>query len=445
MLFKKIELWVLILIFLVFIIFTIIFGALLRDYYLGGNRFPKIQKVATFVASIPSNIAKYKILTKGDTPPVLFKNKNKKKFVRFEENLNEKLLILPRYDGNLNRSVVEIINLNDFKVLHTYQHNIDELNQSITNTIEHKNIKIDQSKSRFVYLHPLILNDGSLISSHEYGPLFRIDFCSNILWINQDENFHHSKEFAIDRDYFWVPIKTYPHSKYINEKNLNEFSDDAVAKVDISGNIIFTKSVSELLIENNILYENDLFEEIDPIHLNDIQPVFETSNFMEKGDIFLSLRHQNSIVHYRPSNNTVINYIKGPFYVQHDVDIISGNEISIFNNNDNILENSKYSEILLYNLETKKFKKKFNNSLVENNFKTKTQGISQILKDGSMLVEEQNHGRLIFFNKKGDKEWEFVNKDNNGNIYLLSWSRIIEDKKEIEKIKNIISNRKCQK
>ena len=65
MLFKKIELWVLILIFLIFIIFTIIFGALLRDYYLGGNRFPKIQKVATFVASIPSNIAKYKILTNG--------------------------------------------------------------------------------------------------------------------------------------------------------------------------------------------------------------------------------------------------------------------------------------------------------------------------------------------------------------------------------------------
>ena len=209
MLFKKIELWVLILIFLIFIIFTIIFGALLRDYYLGGNRFPKIQKVATFVASIPSNIAKYKILTKGDTPPVLFKNKNKKKFERFEENLNEKLLILPRYDGNLNRSVVEIINLNDFKVLHTYQHNIDELNQSITNTIEHKNIKTDQSKSRFVYLHPLILNDGSLISSHEYGPLFRIDFCSNILWINQSILLRHTTKFIKIQAHLSKPISMF--------------------------------------------------------------------------------------------------------------------------------------------------------------------------------------------------------------------------------------------
>ena len=77
MLFKKIELWVLILIFLIFIIFTIIFGALLRDYYLGGNRFPKIQKVAIFVANIPSNLAKFRVLTKGDTPPILFKHKRR--------------------------------------------------------------------------------------------------------------------------------------------------------------------------------------------------------------------------------------------------------------------------------------------------------------------------------------------------------------------------------
>ena len=27
------------------------------------------------------------------------------------------------------------------------------------------------------------------------------------------------------------------------------------------------------------------------------------------------------------------------------------------------------------------------------------------------MVEEQNHGRLILFNNKGEKEWEFVNKD----------------------------------
>ena len=43
------------------------------------------------------------------------------------------------------------------------------------------------------------------------------------------------------------------------------------------------------------------------------------------------------------------------------------------------------------------------------------------------MVEEQEHGRIILFNNKGEKEWEFVNKDKNGDIGLVSWSRVIED------------------
>ena len=61
-----------------------------------------------------------------------------------------------------------------------------------------------------------------------------------------------------------------------------------------------------------------------------------------------------------------------------------------------------------------------------------------------MLVEEQIHGRLIFFNNKGEKEWEFVNKDDNDNIYFISWSRIIKDKILISKIKEKIKNTHCQ-
>ena len=61
------------------------------------------------------------------------------------------------------------------------------------------------------------------------------------------------------------------------------------------------------------------------------------------------------------------------------------------------------------------------------NFKTESEGLSEIFKDGSLMVEEQNHGRIILFNSKGEKEWEFVNKDKNGDIGFISWSRVIED------------------
>ena len=76
----------------------------------------------------------------------------------------------------------------------------------------------------------------------------------------------------------------------------------------------------------------------------------------------MSIRSQSAIIHYRPSTNKVINYITGPFAMQHDVDIISDKEISIFNNN-NFLINNEYSEILIYNFKTKKFRTLFNDQL----------------------------------------------------------------------------------
>ena len=104
---------------------------------------------------------------------------------------------------------------------------------------------------------------------------------------------------------------------------------------------------------------------------------------------------------------------------------------------------NKYSEILIYNFETKKFKKLFNDKLKKENFKTYSGGLHHIFKDGALMVEEQNHGRILLFNNKGEKEWEFVNKDKNGDIGDINWFRIIEDQLFIEKFKSLVENKKC--
>ena len=55
------------------------------------------------------------------------------------------------------------------------------------------------------------------------------------------------------------------------------------------------------------------------------------------------------------------------------------------------------------------------------------------------MVEEQNHGRIILFNCIGKKEWEFENKDKDGKIGHINWSRVIEDELFIE-INKAINN-----
>merc|ERR1712093_251491 len=143
-----------------------------------------------------------------------------------------------------------------------------------------------------------------------------------------------------------------PQSKYVTKYALKDFLDDSITKINTNGKILYNKSVTEILIENNIVPENFALKSYlskvdDPIHLNDIEPALSDTEYWKKGDVFLSPRHQSAIIHYRPSTNKVINYITGPFAEQHDVDIISNSEISIFDNNNFVVDN-EYSEIVIY-------------------------------------------------------------------------------------------------
>ena len=423
-------------------------GSIVKYHYDGGKKYQFLQKTVMLIAEVPINIRL--IFKQGifdfDKPPKLQKHKNKKKFERFIESKRNALLVLPRYDHNLSRSLIDIIDLNSFEVIHSYKHDIDEMNNKVTNTKEFPRIKVNDSPIRFEYRHPLLLEDGSIISDSDYSVEFKIDFCSNILWLNEEEIFHHSKMLDHEGN-IWIGGQMNPKSKYVKKYSNQDYWDDSIIKINTNGEILFIKSVTEILIENdladkNIFTQGQSIGHSDPIHLNDVEPAFSDTEYWKQGDVFLSSRNQSSIIHYRPRNNKVINYITGPFTQQHDIDIISDKEISIFNNN-TFFVNNEYSEVLIYNFETKTFRKLFNKQLQKENFKTESQGLSHLLDDGSLMVEEQNHGRIILFNNKGKKEWEFVNKDKNGNIGFVSWSRIIEDKTFIKKFKSLVKNKKC--
>ena len=445
--FKKFFTYSVFLVIFLSIVGSILFGSLLRHHYMGGESVQSLQNIAVFFAEIPSkakDIINYRSFNLNKLTP-LTKHKDKIRFEQFIPNKRNALLVLPRYDHSLSRSVVDVVDLNNFEVIHTYKHNIPEMNAKIQNTEEFPELKISYSPIRFRYFHPLILKDGSLIGIND-GPSYKIDFCSNLKWINDEERFHHSQNIDHEGN-IWVGGSMNPVSKYVKKYSLKDYQDNSIIKINVDGKILYNKSITEILIKNNIVSDNFalnsyLTEEKDPIHLNDIEPALSDTEYWKQGDVFISLRNQSSIVHYRPSTNKVINYITGPFARQHDVDIISDKEISIFNNNNFVVDN-EHSEVVIYNFETDEFRKLFNDQLQKNNFKTESEGLSHIFNDGALMVEEQNHGRILLFNNNGEKEWEFVNKDKNGDIGIVSWSRIIEDKLFIEKFKSLVESKKC--
>ena len=138
---------------------------------------------------------------------------------------------------------------------------------------------------------------------------------------------------------FWVPVNYFPSrvdEKFVGSK-VENFLDDGLRKLTPKGEILFDKSISNIFIENGLeylLFANGKHTwNTDPLHINDIEPVDFEGKYWKKGDVFLSLRHLSMIVLYRPSSNQIIHKINGPFFNQHDVDILNDSEISIFDNN----------------------------------------------------------------------------------------------------------------
>ena len=450
--FKKIELWIVCLLIIFFFIILVLYGGILRHSHLGGQKFKFVQSAAVFVSEIPHNIKKifqisndqgYYFLDKTGR----FVEKSQSKIL--SNDRTDGLLLLSRYNRDEGKSMVEVIDLKNYEIIHKYSPSTEKILNSFDykGNNELKEQKFNLSKNRFYMWHPLLDNKGNIIFNAT-SPLFKIGFCGDILWTNAENLYHHSIE-KDHQDNIWVPSLLNPN--LIKEKNFNDYKgDDGISQISSNGKIIFEKSVIQILIDNG--YKHLLFSQLnysgDVIHLNDIEPVLNDGEYWKKGDVFLSIRNLSMIVLYRPSTNEIIKMLRSPnFSFQHDVDILDKKTISIFNNN--LYNTSKgqriftTSEIIGYDFEEDKYFKIHNSSMKKYNMKTNFGGLYQRLNDGSYMIEEQEHGRIMLFNSNDDLIWEYVNKSDDGKVYVLRWSRIIQDEKIIKNFKKLVETKKC--
>ena len=361
-------------------------------------------------------------------------------------------MLLSRHDGDLQEGVIDLVDLTNFKILHTWNPDINAFNDLVEQVDEFKFLKRDNNNFRHLPTHPMLTKDGKLLFQ-DFSPLRTIDACSNLIFQNTHDMFHHSIETDIDGN-IWAVSYLYPHSLSIKKFGGNivqdgGFYNDAIVKISTDGDILFEKSVSQIFIDNGLEYllfsVGDPKFVRDPIHLNDIQPVDFDGKYWKKGDVFLSLRHQSMVFLYRPLTNKIIWKGTGPFFHQHDVDIIDNHKIAIFNNNSKDFVGGDvvdgHNEIIIYNFENDQYSSYLKNSLVKNDVRTKTAGRSEILPNGDLFVEETNYGRTLYFNSDGSLRWTHVNRAKNGNIYNLGWSRILYTEENLQTVSNFLDNK----
>ncbi len=449
--FKKIEIWILYLVVLLGIPITIGFGSIVRHEILGGKRLGWVSKTALFLSEIPINFKE--ILTTKDAAFVVQDRFPALDGFNGTPNSTRSYLLLSRYNGDLNEGIVELVDLTNFEILHTWNPDIDEFNQLVDKTEDFKFLRRDRNNTRMLMRHPLLLKDGGLVFQ-EHSPLIKIDNCSNLVFQNTHDQFHHSAEKDFNGD-IWVPSNMYPQSLHIEKvgRYIREdkgYIDDAIVKLSANGEILFEKSVSQIFMDNGleyILFGRGVFLN-DPIHLNDIQPVDFDGEFWKKGDLFLSVRNQSMILLYRPATNAIIWKGTGKFFNQHDVDILNDHKISIFNNNTKDFRDSSvvdgYNEVIIYDFKTNEYTSFLSDSFTNYEVKTLNQGLSEILPNGDLFVEETNYGRTLYFNSDGSLRWTHVNRSENGKVYSVGWSRILYLDKDIQIVNNFLtSRRKC--
>ena len=333
-------------------------------------------------------------------------------------------VLVSRYDGLIKSPVVEFWDINNQKLLHNWNFE-----------------KIGLSKFQWI-VHPLLGDNGEIWfgSDNYFGQL---DVCSKN-YLKVENNVHHSLEFG-DNSTIWTSGKLEPKSVELGSRI---FNDHSILNITKEGTKLFEKSITQILIDNGLRHlivgtgsVND-----DPIHANDVEPVFEDGKHWKKGDLFVSIRHQSLVFLYRPSENKVVWFQQGPWIHQHDVNIIDENTISVFDNNAPTAQVSTWvvdgnNRIAVYDFERDKISFVHEDVLQNLDIRTPTQGRARILGN-EIFVEETDYGRLISFSQNKNLNWEYVNRADDGHVYVLKWSRLI-DRERGKKIANSLEKQDC--
>lgn len=340
-------------------------------------------------------------------------------------------ILISRYDADERASRIELVNETDFSVVHSQIiRDRRALAYPVVQPKIQRGVSDDPSSQRVV--HPMLLDTGEIVFSLHYAPLYKIDTCGNVLWMNSEFAFHH----AITKDdggNFWVPgtsldpLDTSKFDPFFNSRE--SFKDDYIVQLSADGDVLYSKSVLGILAENGLYNRTYSYDQYayDPIHLNDIEPVLEDGPHWKRGDVFLSLAHVNMIMLFRPSTDELIWWSQDYMMHQHDVDILDDARIAYFDNRRRTHGAGDYTmgynQIRVFDFETGTHEPIFFEQTEALKLKTVNQGLQDFGPDGSILMEETNTGRLIKLSADGELEWQYSNRSKADQAYTLNWSR----------------------
>lgn len=285
-----------------------------------------------------------------------------------------------------------------------------------------------------------ILADGSLIFNFEYLGMVKLNSCGKVLW-RLPEQTHHSINIADDGS-IWAPANEVRRGKALkHDLHQPYYVEPFILHISANGKIIEKKSVMDLLIANHLtgsLYLSSTDNNLpivrgDTLHLNDIEvfPNTMKEGFFKHGDMMISLRNINAILIFDSKTWKLKHSIFNLTTRQHDPDFISGDSISVFDNNNHFSHNNEaFSRLLTITIPDNIVTEIFTGTTTTPFFSA-ILGKQQLLDNGNWLLTESRGGRVIEINAEKKVVWEF------NNLIKPFESAIIQEAQQLDKSMDI--------
>lgn len=428
--FKKIELWVLLLICLLMVVGSVLFSHVTVRTLTLPEGAPYTSQTALHIASLPGQFAT--LLQSGievnKEGKLAQRNPQLADFPYFQGYKEEEdgfrdegLLLVSAYSRTHGISTVYLYDLGERRKLWEWVPDYEQIfakTPSILADIKAgKPVLKYNLRENFRTQHPYLLEDGSVIASSGEGLLFRMDRRGDIIWTS-DRHYHHSIERLPDGN-FIVPIVYNENAAY---------RDDGYAIVSPEGQLLDQVSVTKILTQNGyrgLLLGVGLMEK-DRLHLNDVEPIRESDEFVKKGDLMMSVRHLSTAFLYRPSTGKIIWLKTGPWLAQHDIDYQGDGIFTIFGNDiirgDGYQSNPKNNKIYTYNMATDEVGVLYGKIFAEKELLTPTQGLARVLRNGDAFVSLTDKHQLLRVSEESIR-WRYTNPVGENLVGALHWSR----------------------
>ena len=475
MLFKRHELIVLLTLGALLLIITT--GALVKErFYTKDPRLPFLSDAAYELAEVPEKLGTW-MSSIGKSPfEVHDRFPDQSGFVG-QTNTDELYLLFSSYDGNINRSVVDLIDLRTFQKLHRWVPGHQTGTGGFLETKQsHRELRLFYADVMTKHsMHASLLPKGDLAVGRDDATVSKFDVCSHPIWQASisDALFINASLEPDDRGNTWVTAaqKIVPPefrdtwSEEIvfpsrSSNNRRMYIDNIIVQISPLGEVIYSKSITDVFLANRLshfLFGFSLSLSRDPMHLADIQPAITEGPHWQKGDLLISLKHLSMVLLYRPSTDKVLWYSVGHTNFQSNVEFVGDSKIIMFDNNTpTYLEaNAKYltqqdlllnvvnghNKLLVYDFATDQYSHQIGDALRTYEVKTAFRGRSQLLPTGDHFVEESEFGRLLYFSSDGSLLWSHVNRAEDSKAYTTGSSRILHHEHDIAMVRDFLAHK----